>query len=130
MEGRPPWAFPEEYDTPNNIWMAARKISDEPDSTWTFPRFTNRVIAGTPKGIDRAYEDLSEWDEVYAGLFHTEELARRGYIGVLGINIVLGMEIFDSALRSVSGRLALPAAQDHFRGRHVVTTVRFDHDRN
>jgi GNAT superfamily N-acetyltransferase len=128
MEGWPPWALPEEYGVPHNIWMAARNISDEPAQSWTFPRFIDRVVAATPKGIDHAYEDLSSWDEVHAALFHKEVLAQRGFSGRLGLTIILGMELFDSALRSVTGRLSLPTADDHYRGRHVVATVGFEPD--
>jgi hypothetical protein len=129
MKERSPWALPEEYDAPGNIWMAARNISDEPAQSWTFPRFIDRVIAATPKGIDHAYEDLSNWDEVHAALFHVEMLAQRGYTGRLGLTVTLGMEIFDSALRSLTGRLSLPTADDHYRGRHVVTAIGFEPDR-
>lgn len=127
MEERPPWALPEEYDVPRNIWMAARNVGDEPAQSWAFPRFADRVIAATPKGIDHAYEDLSSWDEVYAALFHGRVLAQRGFSGRLGLTITLGMEVFDSALRSVTGRLSLPTADDHYRGRHVVAAVGFKH---
>ena len=124
-----PWELPEEYGSPNNIWMAARNISDEPTQSWTFSRFVNRVIAATPKGIDYAYEDLSSWDEVHAALFHVEMLAQRGYSGKIGLTITLGMEMFDSALRSLTGKLSPPAAGDQYRGRHVVAAIGFDPDR-
>jgi len=123
---RAPWDPPEWLGDPVATWLAARAISDEPEVQWTFPIFVWRAVAVSPTGLDFGYEFLESWEETTAALLVQRHVHESGFGGSFNLHLSFGMRVFDSTLRSTTGRLALPEPSEHFRGRHWVSAVAWD----
>lgn len=121
-----PWDPPEWLGNPIGAWLRARQISDEPETEWTFPIFVSRAVAMSPNGLDSAYEFLQDWEETTAALILNEHLYQRDFDGQLGMYVSFGMQVFESTLRSTTGRLSLPRPNEPYRGRHWVAAVSWD----
>ncbi|MBM9505034.1 GNAT family N-acetyltransferase [Actinacidiphila acididurans] len=123
---RPPWTLPDIPTGNQAVWRSARLLSDEPEKRWTFTSMIHRSLACSEHGLSFTYENLSRWDDVIAALVIGEKLRSRGIAGLLGLNVALGFDIFDGALRSPDGRLTRARKGEPFRGRHSVAAERWD----
>lgn len=123
MADRPPWVLPDKFENPSLIAQETRDLGDEPEKEWSFSLLIERLAALEPRGIDHSYEPLTTWEEVSSAATMMIELDNAGYAPLLGYSITLGYEVFDAALRSVTGRLQLPEPDEPFRGRHASTVA-------
>ncbi|CAO5172143.1 putative GNAT family N-acetyltransferase [Frankia sp. AiPs1] len=105
------------------LWIAARAISDHPELDWTYLRFLFRVFASAPAGIDFAYENVSTWLEVMQ-VFRVNRLLRAfGLPDFTHYDVRLGMQVFDGVFGARSGILNPPGPDEQFRGRHAVRAI-------
>jgi hypothetical protein len=121
-----PWDPPQWLGNPIEAWLRAREISDEPETEWTLPIFVWRTVVMSPNGLDFAYEFLQDWEETTAALILEEHLHQHDFDGPLGMRVSFGMQVFESTLRSTTGRLSLPRSNEPYRGRHWVAAVGWD----
>jgi hypothetical protein len=85
-----------------------------------------RILVTSGFGQAYFYEPLTDFDTVRLVLrLQSVLLARR----VLSFpSVVLGFEYFDTAYRTVDGRLSVPTGSDPYRGRHYAVAI--DCERN
>jgi hypothetical protein len=127
---RAPWALPETFKDPLWIYEAARGLGDESEKDWSFSLLAARLSVLGPTGLDRTYEPLRTWREVVSALALKRMLESRGYTGPLNYSLSTGFSVYDSALRTTTGRLSPPNGGEAFRGRHVVALSDYDEGRN
>lgn len=112
---------------PRALWAAARGLDPTGYLEWTFPLFLHRALAlqqehgpETPRGLDIVYEPLATWDDVFFVLRLRDALLNAENAALSVPEVSLGLEVFDGVFRAPQGRLALPARDEPFRGRHAV----------
>jgi GNAT superfamily N-acetyltransferase len=108
------------------LYEQGRQLGDEPDREWSFTLLTCRLLALQASGFDSTYEPLDAWDDVTSVLLAKEYLEQEGIDGLLGYHLSIGFRVFDSALRSITGQLMLPALNEPYRGRHTVALIAYD----
>ncbi len=108
-------------DDPRDGWRLSRLWGGYPDLEWTFGIFRERISA--LEGIAPAYfyEDLT-WFETARRLIRIGSVLLSRNVPTFP-SVGLGFDYFDSAYRSIDGRLTDGAP---FRGRHAVATI--DHE--
>lgn len=106
---------------PRSGWRLAREWGGYPDLEWTFGIFSERIAALEAVIPAYFYEDLSSFDTARRLIRIRNVLLSRRVPTFPSVG--LGFEYFDSAYRSVDGRLVDGTP---FRGRHSVATI--DHE--
>lgn len=128
LEKRLPWELFTEGDAQKH-WISARILAGEPHQKWTFTRFIHRSMVSAEPGLSWVYEELSTWGKVKRALLIGAAL-RREASPFPQMGLGFGMGIFDSTLRSRTGRLKTPETGEQFRGRHSVAVSHWKADTN
>lgn len=101
---------------PLELWRSARRWSLYPELEWTYGIFMGRITAVGGLVPAYFYEDLTDFELTRLLVRVGNVLASEGRPSLPVINI--GLEYFDSAYRTVDGRLTSDGTP--FRGRHWV----------
>jgi len=108
------------------MWKTGREWNGYPELEWTGAIFPDRVTAFRAEHKGFYYERIRDFSLVRLLVWLNSELIARGVKSYP--SVTLGFEYFDSAYRSVDGRLQLPTDYDPYRGKHnaMLWTLRED----
>ncbi|MGV9700812.1 GNAT family N-acetyltransferase [Streptomyces sp. NPDC003483] len=128
MTGRNPlpWQLTTEEDATKH-WISARILAGEPHQKWTFTRFLHRSMVSAEPGLSWIYEELSTWGKVKRALLIGAALQKEAS-AFPQMGMTFGLWVFDSTLRSRTGRLHIPGSDEKFRGRHSVAVSHWRQD--
>lgn len=113
-----------------DFWLQARALNKDPKGEWTFPLFLCRARVSQPDGLDFCYEHLSSWEQLTTLVKFVETLAQHGITPHNVYSVTVGIDIFDEAYYAHKGRLSLPVPGEPYRGRHAVSIVGMEDDKN
>ncbi|MER7839184.1 GNAT family N-acetyltransferase [Streptomyces sp. NPDC096040] len=110
-----------------SLWLSARILSGDPHQRWTFSRFLHRSMVSAEPGLSWVYEELYTWAKVKRALIIGESLQKQAP-AFPQMSVGLGMGVFESALRSRTGRFKSHTDEDKFIGRHSVPVAKWKSD--
>ncbi|MCX4436573.1 hypothetical protein [Streptomyces mirabilis] len=108
-------------------WISARILSGEPHQHWTFTRFLHRSMVSAEAGLSWVYEELMTWGKLKRALVISDAL-QRDAVHFPQMSVALGMGVFESALRSRTGKFRSHSDGEKFRGRHSVPVMKWRAD--